>query len=197
MFHGGDVRMRMTVRLRAARTARGYMSLVACFAIGGLLYLWSAQPSSAEESHEAALYILGYQEVAVLPEGDLTLEAKLDTGADFSSVNANDIEQFEKDGEDWVRFRIVTDDEDSASFERKVERIARIKSRTGKAIERPVVILGICVGRLQRMVEVNLADREDFSTPLLIGRDFLKAGILVNSATKNTQRPNCDQGAEE
>ena len=171
----------------------------------GALLVWSlllsgwagfaqAEDDDGKEDRGAAQYILGYQETALLPEGDLMLNAKLDTGADYSSIDARDIETFEKDGEDWVRFRIVTEDDDSASFERKVERVARIRSRTGPAIERPVVVMSICVGQLQRMVEVNLADREDFSTPLLIGRDFLEAGVLVNSAAKNTQKPNCEEG---
>ncbi|MNN29972.1 hypothetical protein D3C81_1436000 [compost metagenome] len=59
--------------------------------------------------------------------------------------------------------------------------------------KRPVIELDLCLGGIQRTVEVNLADRSSFNYPLLIGaralRDF---GAAVNPARRFTAgKPNC------
>jgi len=44
-------------------------------------------------------------------------------------------------------------------------RIAKIKSALGKDESRPVVTLGICIGNVYRITEVNLVDRSSLATP--------------------------------
>ena len=51
------------------------------------------------------LSVIGLREWINLPElGIIGLRAKIDTGASTSSLHASDIQPFQKDGEDWVRF---------------------------------------------------------------------------------------------
>ncbi len=50
--------------------------------------------------------IFGAQECIALPEQDLVLRARIDSGANTASLGAVDIEEFERDGDPWVRFRI-------------------------------------------------------------------------------------------
>ncbi len=135
--------------------------------------------------------IYGYLERAMLVEATLEMEAKLDTGADYSSLHATDLELFEREGKKWVRFQVTGDDGRDATFEREVIRTAVIKQRTGANAQRPVVRLRICVGRHSETVEVNLADRSALSYPLLLGRSFLEKGFLVNSAAEFTENLDC------
>jgi hypothetical protein len=51
--------------------------------------------------------ILGWVEYAKLPALDLELKAKLDTGAETSSLDARIIKKFRKDGKRWVRFAVI------------------------------------------------------------------------------------------
>src|SRR5690554_6574672 len=53
---------------------------------------------------------LGFVEWVVMKDTGLRMKARLDTGAKTSSLHATDVEEFEKDGEDWVRFRLPLDD---------------------------------------------------------------------------------------
>ena len=142
-------------------------------------------------SQTAKFGIYGYLERAMLVEATLEMEAKLDTGADNSSLNATDIEFFKRQGKPWVRFKVEGDDGRDATFEREVIRTAVIKQRTGANAQRPVVRLRICVGRRSETVEVNLADRSELRYPLLLGRTFLEQGFLVNSAAKFTTPLRC------
>ncbi len=148
---------------------------------------------------EPTLY--GRYEYIGVPEIGETLKAKMDTGALTASLSAKDIELFTRDGDDWVRFRLATKDADDKVYEHKIARISKIKNRADEDEEgeasnvakRPVIELDLCLGGIERKVEVNLADRSSFNYPLLIGaralRDF---GAAVNPARRFTAgKPNC------
>lgn len=130
------------------------------------------------------------EEVTILPEG-LELQAKLDTGADHSSLDVKDLAQFEREGATWARFDVTNHLGKSARFERKILRVSRIRLHRGGPQPRPVVLLGICLGNHRPEVEVNLVDRSGFKYPLLIGRSFLQGRIAVDPAMEFVLKPEC------
>lgn len=148
---------------------------------------------------EPTLY--GRYENIALPEIGETLKAKMDTGAYTASLSAKDIEQFTRDGEDWVRFRLATRDANGKVYEHKLARISKIKNRADEEDEgdapelsrRPVVDLELCLGDVKRTVEVNLVDRSSFNYPLLVGAKALREfKAAVNPAKKFTAgKPDC------
>lgn len=139
------------------------------------------------------LVVLGWVEEAMLRHSKrLKVHAKLDTGADTSSIHAENLERFQKSGEDWVRFKVSNRYGETAWFERKIRRVAEIKRKRGSPHVRPVVKLGICVGQFREVVEFTLVDRSNFSSIALIGRNFLAGKILVDSSDSYTAEPDCD-----
>ena len=137
----------------------------------------------------SAKEIVGRLEMArICPEG-IELRGKMDTGAKNSSLHAPEIVEFTKEGKPWVRFKVTNRAGEHASIERKVVRIATIKQHGGESLRRPVICLGLCVGKVCREVEVNLEDRSRFLFPLLIGRSFMEGRILIDPALKNTVKP--------
>jgi hypothetical protein len=144
---------------------------------------------------EPTLEILGFLEDAVIyPEG-LQFRAKLDSGADTSSVHAEGMRYFEKDDRDWVSFTVVNRYGEPERIERAVQRFAAIKSKRGTSQRRPVVRLGFCVSEIFEVVEVTLVDRSNFSSEVLVGRNFLAGKILVDSSLTFTTHPNCSERA--
>ena len=147
--------------------------------------------------------LYGRYELIKLPDLGQTLKAKMDTGAVTASLSAKDIERFERDGEDWVRFRLAVDGAEDTLFEHPLLRVAQIKTRreelAGKplkvaaAAERPVIELPVCLGEQERTIEVNLTDRSTFNYPLLIGASALRDfGAAVDPAERYTRdRPQC------
>lgn len=145
--------------------------------------------------------IYGLNEHVALPEFDLILPAKLDTGAQTASLSARDISRFKRDGESWVRFYLAVDDAHAHPIERPLARISRIKRRAGDFdpeedktyTARPVIELELCMGKASRTIEVNLTDRSAFQYPLLIGSDALtRFGALVDSSlTYTAGKPDC------
>ena len=84
-----------------------------------------ALPVLAEPQPE----LYGRYELVKLPALGQTLKAKMDTGAMTASLSATDIEQFQRDGEDWVRFRLAVEGADDTLYEQPLKRIAEIKKR--------------------------------------------------------------------
>lgn len=160
-----------------------------------VLTLFITVSGSAEEPGIQQIY--SWKEyVKVYPSG-MQFKAKLDSGAKTSSLNAIDIEEFEHDDEDWVRFVIVNDKEEKETIERKVERIVKIKEHNGKADERPVVKMGICLGSLYKEVEVNLVDRSKFTTSMLVGRTFMEKDVLIDPSSTYSHTPDCNRKSDE
>lgn len=145
--------------------------------------------------------IYGLNEHVALPELDLQVPAKLDTGAQTASLSATDITRFKRDGETWVRFYLAIDSAHSHPIERPLARISKIKRRAGDFdpeedktyTARPVIELEVCMGKAQRTIEVNLTDRSAFQYPLLIGSDALtRFNALVDpSLTYTAGKPGC------
>lgn len=122
------------------------------------------------------------------------MQAKLDTGADTSSLHTTAIEHFERDGKPWVTLDVIGRDGRSVRIERPVVRNARVRSALGAGQVRPTVLLGICVGTVYGITEVTLADRSRLSVPLLVGRRFLESHLLlVDSTKRELNEPNCQE----
>jgi hypothetical protein len=130
------------------------------------------------------------ERVRIGPQGFL-LQAKLDTGADSSSLGASDIDVYSRDSKFWVRFRVTNKKNETGIFDLPIVRFSRIKRHGGKSIERPVVELDICLGRINQRTRISLTDRAQFKFGVLVGRNFLSAGKLVDSSRKFVMEPSC------
>ena len=156
----------------------------------GLAFL--AQSVAAHETG-ASMAILGVLENVHIVEEDIVLDARMDTGATSSSLNALNKERFEKDGEDWIRFEIIDpDDEDTRiTLERPIERIVRIRRHSGDSQERPVVRMEFCIGNQLLTADTSLIDRTALTYQALIGRSHMAGHILVDSGEEHLRAPNC------
>lgn len=147
-----------------------------------MLSLFLTSLSLAATDEPAIQKIYGYREYAtLLPEG-ITLKALMDTGALTASINAINIEEYQKEGQTWVKFDVPLDADRSMHFDKTLKRYAsiKLKAEVGNSekpgfINRPVVMMTICINNQIQEVEVNLTSRENFLNPLLLGRDALIA----------------------
>ncbi len=126
--------------------------------------------------------IAGWVEKVSLINQPYVLKAKLDTGAETSSIHAEDIELFKHEGKRWVRFKLLLEDADGkvstlAMKQKRVRRV-KIKQHDGDHDSRPVVEIDICFDGRSYPVQFTLTDRSEFIYPMLLGRRFL-AGIAV------------------
>lgn len=138
--------------------------------------------------------IFGWVEEVVISRGEFTLHAKLDTGADTSSLDAQNISRFEREGEPWVRFTIVGERPGQRTrLEKPLVRDVLIKRHRGPSQRRPVVVVPVCLGPFLMDIEVNLIDRSNFNYPVLIGRAAMQNIAVVDPERAYTHEPDCGQ----
>ncbi len=130
--------------------------------------------------------VVGQIEKVMLTPPKRLFHARMDTGATTSSLDARDIETFERDGSAWVRFTVVDPENgDSHVLEKPVVRHVRIyQSSNAEGDRRPVVKLQLQLGRIQRVDEFTLVDREHLDYQVLIGRNILTDLMVVDVADK-------------
>ncbi len=135
--------------------------------------------------------VIGWLEHVQLQPQNIMLKAKIDTGADNSSIHADNIEIYEQNNIKMVRFSVVNKEGETANFDLPLQRFAQIKRKKAEPLQRPVVNIGLCVGNKLKQIPVNLANRSNFKYRMLIGRSFLKDNYLVNSSKQYTAEPTC------
>jgi hypothetical protein len=124
--------------------------------------------------------VVGELERIVIDPPGGTLVARIDTGADSSSLHAEELVEFERDGKRWVRFNLRLED-GVATIERPIRRVARVRQQDDdEARKRPVVQLRIRLGKLRQTVDFTLADRSHMDNEVLLGRNFLTDAALVD-----------------
>ncbi|BFM17292.1 hypothetical protein R50073_34750 [Maricurvus nonylphenolicus] len=130
--------------------------------------------------------------VTVAPEA-IRQKARIDTGAQTTSIGVIKQQKFERDGDTWIAFTIRNRETGKeVDMKRPLQRTAKIKRHNAESVERYVVMLDLQLGDLNIPTEVTLADREQFEFPVLIGRNFLD-GIAVVDVSKKFMALNPEQ----
>ena len=125
--------------------------------------------------------LLGAVEKVRLEPPGVIYSARIDTGAEGSSIHATNIIRFERDGEKWVRFELDFDEEDPVVMERKVERRVLVRQASVDEVERRVkILMNMTLGSYTDLVEFSLNDRSDMEYPVLIGRNVLRNNAVVD-----------------
>ncbi len=134
------------------------------------------------DSHSYTL--AGWREWVSLPAlGVPWVKAKLDTGARSSAIHVFDLEELERDGERWARFRIQPwqkSDEDAVDVECPVLDTREVRSSSGHSEERLVVAMDLTLMGRTVPVEVTLANRDEMGFRMLVGREALRQGYAVD-----------------
>jgi hypothetical protein len=153
--------------------------------------------TATTQAEVAAHQIFGLSEYVYIEELGVGYKAKIDTGADSASINAINaqVEKVSGEGDDIVHFDLVLPDETLRSVSLPLSKHIRIKRRASDYNEdekdytrRPVLELTLCIGGDSHKVEVNLADRRQFSKPMLVGSEPLIAfNALVDPSKKYLQ----------
>ena len=176
------------------------LAIVGSFVLGTAFAAEKIEKAASQQS--ASQLILGrYERIKIDELGGKSIKAKIDTGAYTASLNAIDIEYYQKDGEDWVRFTPVVDDKPLPTQALPLVKISRIKQRAEEgddsddiaSAKRPVVAMTICVGDQKAVIDVNLTNRGHFNYPLLIGAKALRElNALVDAGKRYIAPARCD-----
>jgi hypothetical protein len=130
---------------------------------------------------------LGRIENVILLPWAIKLPARIDTGATVSSLDARELHvngevaEFKlpgKYGGPKLQFPILD--------------WHHIRSPSGIQ-RRPVIEIELCIGSKRIRLRVNLTDRSMVKYPLILGRNVLKEGFVVDVKRSRILPPNCTQ----
>lgn len=133
--------------------------------------------------------VIGAVEWAYVEPGDIFLEARIDSGAETSSIHAENIQLLEKDGKRYVRFSLThPDTQENIFLERRLHRRIVVKQNIDAPPDRRYVVrMWVTIGKTRTWLDVSLSDREDFEYELLIGRNMLMDDFLIDVSKRHTQ----------
>jgi len=113
------------------------------------------------------------------------VKAKLDTGARSSAIHAFGLEEFERDGQLWVRFSVhpwQRSAEDAVDAELPVHDRRSVRSSSGHSEERYAVLMDVRLLGRTVTSEMTLSRRDQMGFRMLIGREALRQGFVVDPA---------------
>lgn len=137
---------------------------------------------------EARKTILGGLEYVYLDPPGMEFSARIDTGAQTSSLNALDIVEFERDGKPFVRFNVIhPQTKEKLELTRRLRRYVRVKELGNKESQRrPVVRMRVVLADIDEQINFTLENRSRFKHQVLIGRNLLQDLAIVDVSKKYT-----------
>ncbi len=129
---------------------------------------------------------LGRIEKVILLPWAIELPARIDTGATVSSLDARAMRVH---GE---RVEFTLPEKYGASkLELPILGWHHVRSPHGKQ-KRPVVEMELCIGPKRIRAKVNLTDRSMVKYPLILGRNILREGFVVDVKRSRILPPKCE-----
>jgi hypothetical protein len=126
------------------------------------------------------------EEVVLLPWG-VRLPARVDTGAATTSLDARHLVV----KGNMAEFQLP---DQYGGLQLRLPVVAWRTIRSAEHSERrPVVELEFCLGPKRLRARVNLNDRAQVKYPVIIGRNVLKQGFVVDCEQSNLAPPNCPE----
>ena len=138
---------------------------------------WSDEEADAGEI--GTKQVIGIVEKVFVEPGGLLLEGRIDTGANTTSIGAENLQIVNEDGQDWALFNVK-----GTPIRAKVVRFVKIKQHGAPSQRRAVVMLKVTISDVTQAVEVTLTDRSNFKYKILIGVNFLRDHFIVDVSRK-------------
>ena len=129
---------------------------------------------------------VGWREWLSLPElGIEQIKAKIDTGARTSCIHAINIEEYEVDGEKWVKFTaqpLQEDEQTQITCNAKVKKMKYVTSSSGQKELRYFIETTLHAGEFSWPIEITLTSRASMKFRMLLGRTAMENRIVVDPA---------------
>ena len=144
--------------------------------------VWSDEDTDNNEL--GAKKVIGMVEAVIIEPGGVKLDARIDTGANKTSLGADKLQIVNEDGQDWAIYTI-----EGTEVRSKVVNYVRIKQHGSESQRRPVIVVRVTLGNVTQTVQTTLTDRSNFKYKILIGVNFLKDHFIVDVSRKHVLQP--------
>ena len=128
---------------------------------------------------------LGWREWVALPGlGISRIKAKIDSGARSSALHAFALKTFERDGRQYVHFKVHPIQRETTKTivaEAEILEYRQVRSSSGHRATRPVILTDVEILGQTWAIEVTLVNRDEMGFRMLLGREAVRGRWLIDS----------------
>ncbi len=135
--------------------------------------------------------VVGWKEQVALPDLKIkSVIAKIDTGANLATIDADDIKFVTRKDVKYVKFTVKKRNNTVRKTSAPLVGFKRIRSSNGDVERRPYIKTDILMDGITKNIELTLTDRGPMDYTMLIGRKALGRRWIVNPSISFMTRPN-------
>ncbi len=134
--------------------------------------------------------VVGWKEQVALPDLKIkSVIAKIDTGANLATIDADDIKFVTRKDVKYVKFTVKKRNNTVRKTSAPLAGFKRIKSSNGDVERRPYIKTDILMDGITKNIELTLTDRGPMDYTMLIGRKALGRRWIVNPSISFMTKP--------
>ena len=134
--------------------------------------------------------VVGWKEQVALPDLKIkSVIAKIDTGANLATIDADDIKFFTRKDVKYVKFTVKKRNNTVRKTSAPLAGFKRIRSSNGDVERRPYIKTDILMDGITKNIELTLTDRGPMDYTMLIGRKALGRRWMVNPSISFMTKP--------
>ena len=135
--------------------------------------------------------VVGWKEQVALPDLKIkSVIAKIDTGANVATIDADDIKFVTRKDVKYVKFTVKKRNNTVRKTSAPLAGFKRIRSSNGDVEKRPYIKTDILMDGITKNIELTLTDRGPMDYTMLIGRKALGRRWIVNPSISFMTKPN-------
>jgi len=152
--------------------------------LAAMLLLTASLPGPLQPSSNRI--IIGRVERVSIPRFNLSMEARIDTGARNCSLHSFNEKELTVGGERYVEFSTLDSKMNVVRLKSKVEKIKTIRTASGEPRRRLVIKEQVRLGKTVKEVFITLSDRSVMEYRFLVGRNFLRGEFIIDVSKSHT-----------
>ena len=156
-----------------------------------LPFIIAILPLTALHAEDKPETVIGAVEEVVLSPWGVKFPARIDTGSELTSLDVRDLTIKNK----VSQFRLP-EKYGNILLSLPVIRYIKVRSADSRG-RRPVVEMEFCVGSRRIRTQANLYNRSQVEYPLILGRNVLNQGFIVDCAEERMLALKCLEGASQ
>ena len=134
--------------------------------------------------------VVGWKEQVALPDLKIkSVIAKIDTGANLATIDADDIKFVTRKDVKYVKFTVKKRNNTVRKTSAPLAGFKRIRSSNGDVERRPYIKTDILMDGITKNIELTLTDRGPMDYTVLIGRKALGRRWMVNPSISFMTKP--------
>ena len=138
--------------------------------------------------------VVGWKEQVALPDLKIkSVIAKIDTGANLATIDADDIKFVTRKDVKYVKFTVKKRNNTVRKTSAPLAGFKRIRSSNGDVERRPYIKTDILMDGITKNIELTLTDRGPMDYTMLIGRKALGRRWIVNPSISFMTKPNANK----